>query len=162
MVGSKSIQGLFAGFLLSGISILAGAPTVSEDSGILHIHITGIVDLEGLIYVALWNESEGWLKDEPLLGHEIKANREAVDFFIRDVEPGIYAISVIHDLNSNREFDANFIGIPIEPFGFSNNVRNRFGPVSFKAASFEIAQSPVEQRIEVRPLTQQREEPEGE
>jgi uncharacterized protein (DUF2141 family) len=49
---------------------------------------------------------------------------------------GEYAISIIHDKNRNGRLDTNFIGIPKEPFGFSNNPKIKFGPPSFSDAKF--------------------------
>lgn len=57
---------------------------------------------------------------------------------IKDLRPGTYALSVIHDENENDKLDTNFIGIPKEAFGFSNNPKIYFGPPSFEKASFEL------------------------
>jgi uncharacterized protein (DUF2141 family) len=35
--------------------------------------------------------------------------------------PGQYAVQVMHDENDNGKFDTNFVGLPIEGYGFSNN-----------------------------------------
>ena len=35
--------------------------------------------------------------------------------------------------------DTNFVGIPKEPFGFSNNVMGKMSPPKWKDAKFEIA-----------------------
>jgi uncharacterized protein (DUF2141 family) len=61
------------------------------------------------------------------------------DFF--QVEPGTYAVIVYHDLNSNGKLDRNRIGLPAEPYGFSNNPSTLFGPPSFNRASFSISKS---------------------
>ena len=150
---SKSIRLLLGGIVAIFLLGTARGAEVAEDGkGILYVEITGIQSTEGVIYVALWEDPENWLKAEPLLGHEIPADAKAKQVAIRDLEPGVYALSVIHDENHNQEFDANFLGIPIEPFGFSNNVRKRFGPVSYEAASFTIEKDPVYHKIEVKPL----------
>ena len=51
---------------------------------------------------------------------------------------GTYAVGVFHDVDGDEALSKNFLGIPTEPFGFSNNVRGRFGPPSFKDASISI------------------------
>ncbi|MBL6715485.1 MAG: DUF2141 domain-containing protein [Pseudomonadales bacterium] len=51
---------------------------------------------------------------------------------------GTYAVGVFHDVDGDEALSKNFLGIPKEPFGFSNNVRGRFGPPSFKDASISI------------------------
>jgi uncharacterized protein (DUF2141 family) len=67
-----------------------------------------------------------------------------------NVAPGTYAIAVLHDENSNGDMDYNIIGMPIEGYGFSNNVRARMlmAP-SFKAASFEVRGEETELSIKI-------------
>ncbi len=52
-----------------------------------------------------------------------------------DIKPGTYAINVFHDENSNKKMETNFIGIPVEGYGFSNNPR-LFGPPTFNKTKF--------------------------
>ncbi len=58
-----------------------------------------------------------------------------------ELPPGTYAVSVYEDLNSNRKLDRNFIGIPREPVGVSNNPRPHFGPPRFSECSFHLEKS---------------------
>ncbi len=51
---------------------------------------------------------------------------------------GEYAISAFYDTNHNGELDKNLLGIPTEPYGFSNNARGSFGPAKFEDAAFTI------------------------
>ena len=51
-----------------------------------------------------------------------------------DIPPGTYAVKLHIDENENGELDTNFLGIPKEQYGISNN--GRF--LNFKAASFII------------------------
>ena len=55
-----------------------------------------------------------------------------------NLPPGIYAVSVYEDLNSNRKLDHNLIGLPREPVGVSNNPSARFGPPHFDECSFHL------------------------
>jgi acyl-CoA reductase-like NAD-dependent aldehyde dehydrogenase/uncharacterized protein (DUF2141 family) len=55
-----------------------------------------------------------------------------------DLPPGIYAVTVYEDLNTNHKLDHNFIGIPREPVGVSNNPPARFGPPHFSECSFHL------------------------
>jgi len=40
-----------------------------------------------------------------------------------DIPPGTYALVVIHDENMNGKLDTNWVGIPKEGYGFSNDVK---------------------------------------
>ncbi len=52
--------------------------------------------------------------------------------------PGLYALAVYHDEDGNRKFNKNFLGIPIEPFGVSNNPTIGLSPPSFEEAAFNV------------------------
>lgn len=53
-----------------------------------------------------------------------------------DIPPGSYAIAVIHDENMDGELETNFLGVPKEGYGFSNDAKGMIGAPSFSAASF--------------------------
>lgn len=54
-----------------------------------------------------------------------------------EIPAGTYAIGVYVDENENEKLDTNFLGIPKEQYGFSNNAK-AFGIPKFEAASFVI------------------------
>lgn len=59
-----------------------------------------------------------------------------------DLPAGTYAVSVYEDLNGNHKLDHNFLGIPREPVGASNNPKARIGPPRFDECSFQIGTTP--------------------
>ena len=51
---------------------------------------------------------------------------------------GSYAVSVLHDENSDGKMDFNWIGVPTKGYGFSNDAKAvLLAPPSFHAASFD-------------------------
>ncbi len=52
--------------------------------------------------------------------------------------PGTYAVAVYHDENDNHRFDRNFLGLPAEGYGFSNNAGILLGPPSFSRVRFAV------------------------
>ena len=57
-------------------------------------------------------------------------------------EKGFYACSVLDDENSSGGMDKNFIGVPKEYFGFTNDARpGLFSPPSYKDCLVEIKES---------------------
>ena len=62
---------------------------------------------------------------------------------------GKYSIALYHDENGNRKFDQNFLGIPQEGFGFSNNPELRFGLPKQEEMLFEVDAKPKTLRISV-------------
>jgi uncharacterized protein (DUF2141 family) len=76
------------------------------------------------------------------------SDRGAVCEF-KGVADGTYAISVVHDENSNGKMDSNFMGMPREGVGASNNARGHFGPPKFSAAAFQLSGRRLEISITV-------------
>jgi uncharacterized protein (DUF2141 family) len=63
------------------------------------------------------------------------------------LRPGTYAISVFHDENSNGKLDTNFLGIPKEGVGASNDAKGHFGPPKFADAAFQFPGGHLELKI---------------
>lgn len=57
---------------------------------------------------------------------------------INDLKPERYLFKYFHDENNNKKLDTNFIGIPKEGYGFSNNAKGNFGPPDYKKTIFEV------------------------
>lgn len=55
------------------------------------------------------------------------------------VVPGTYAVAAHHDANANGRMDTNFVGIPKEGYGVSNDPRPRFRPPRFSEAQVAIS-----------------------
>jgi len=53
-----------------------------------------------------------------------------------DIPFGSYVVSGFQDFDGNGVISGNFIGIPKEPFGFSNNAKGKFGPPKWDDAVF--------------------------
>ena len=87
---------------------------------------------------------------ENLTGESVGLSDGVIDGLVEDgsttsathsfeLPDGIYAIGVYIDVNLNNKLDKNFVGIPKEPYAFSNNAEGFLGSPSFEKASFVIA-----------------------
>ncbi|WP_373495813.1 DUF2141 domain-containing protein [Aquiflexum sp.] len=109
-------------------------------SSSLEIRVTGIQPGKGLVRVCLFDRDEHFFNK----ASECKVLEAPINDHIATVifekikEAENYAIVVYQDLNSNGKLDRNWMGLPSEPYGFSNNPSTFFGPPSFQKASFEI------------------------
>jgi uncharacterized protein (DUF2141 family) len=54
------------------------------------------------------------------------------------LKDGVYAVAMIHDENANGKLDTNFVGIPTEGIGVSNNPRLT-GTPGFEEAKFKVS-----------------------
>jgi len=98
------------------------------------VEIFNLENNKGNVIVALLDEHEEDFMDT---SSDITNNKCVVIF--EDVMPGKYAVRFIHDENQNEELDTNFLGIPKEGFGFSNDAMGKFGPKDFSEWLFDVS-----------------------
>jgi len=68
-----------------------------------------------------------------------------------NMPPGTYAAAVIHDENSNNKLDKNFLGVPTEGYGISQNHTHALRRPTWDESKFVVApQSIVTTRISLR------------
>jgi uncharacterized protein (DUF2141 family) len=68
----------------------------------------------------------------------ITASGQSLVVHFKDLPPGEYAAVAFQDVNGNGKLDKNFLGIPKEPYGFSNSARGSAGPPKFSAAAVTL------------------------
>lgn len=103
----------------------------------LEVKIANIKNDKGDILIGLYDDGHNFPR-KTSDGKIVKASKDGVTVAFHDLKPGPYAISVLHDENSNKDMDQTTIGIPKEGFGFSNNAKGSFGPPSFDKAKFKL------------------------
>ena len=110
-------------------------------AGELTVQITDIRATQGTIMVSVAHTEAAWNNQEkPVAAKKVvPTGKELVLKF--ELPAGSYAVQVMHDENDNGKLDSNFMGIPIEGYGFSNNpqVMRR---ANFSEARFEITDAP--------------------
>lgn len=110
---------------------------MAEAQNNLEVRIDNIKSDDGDILIGLYDDGHNFPR-KVVDGRIVKASKGGVMVSFHDLKPGPYAISVLHDENSNKDMDQSKIGIPKEGFGFSNNARASFGPPSFDKAKIEL------------------------
>ena len=135
-------------------ALLLGSAAATADGPNLRVVATNIESDEGKVYVWVYDKKDDWLSDRyrTQKSVEVAGNRDGDRITIDLLLPaGEYALSVFQDVNDDGKLERNFIGIPKEPAGLSNNARPRFGPPKYKDAVFTLAVDTVtEQKIEIR------------
>jgi uncharacterized protein (DUF2141 family) len=106
----------------------------------LGISFTNIREAKGSLYIGVYNTEAGFMKVEEVCFKKIIPVKTtgSVNLDLPELKPGTYAITCFHDLNNNGKLDTNFMGIPIEPYGFSNNARPKFRAPKWAEAKFEV------------------------
>ena len=133
--------GLLLGALLLALGFAAAAdePGGDDARGSLTLVVPGLASNEGKIIIALFDSAEGFEKDGAFVRSAFvePENRGAVWTF-GDLPFGEYAVRLFHDENGNEKLDTNWVGIPKERYGFSNDARGKFGPPGYEAAKFRF------------------------
>jgi uncharacterized protein (DUF2141 family) len=75
-------------------------------------------------------------------------------FVFDGLAPGRYAIAAFQDLNGNGSLDRTKLGLPLEPFGFSNDA-GRSGRPSFASAAFVLGDGKREISLRLRGIARQ-------
>ena len=103
---------------LSALCFAEPNPNNSETCKV-SISITNIKTADGAIIMSIHDSDKSFSKKIPLKTLKLSPEVPSV-LCTLDLAPGEYAFCVYHDVNSNGELDTNLVGIPKEPFGFSN------------------------------------------
>ncbi|MFO8146051.1 MAG: DUF2141 domain-containing protein [Gillisia sp.] len=115
---------------LNGIFILNAQNTIE-------VEVINFDSNKGKAFIGLYNAENAFLKNE-YKGGKVEIKNKKAAFTFKDIPDGIYAVSVIHDEDNNGRLTTNFLGIPQESYGASNNATGTFGPPKWKNAKFEV------------------------
>lgn len=117
---------------------------------LLIVTITGLLDSQGDVRCALHRPDPEFPSDTgAFLRVQQPAQPGTAECRFANVPPGRYAVAVLVDRNKNGKTDRNFLGMPTEPWGVSNNVRHRTRAPRFDEAAFDVAGS-APQRITIQ------------
>lgn len=143
---------LAKGIFVLGFAALAQSQPPQENT--IHVDIGGLHSDKGQVLCALFSSPADFPKKfERALAHaKSDISRGAAICEFPGISPGTYAVSVFHDENSNDKLDTNFMGIPREGVGASNNPKGHFGPPKFSAAAFAFAGGRLDLKITINYL----------
>ena len=134
--------------LIAALSLSAQAPATAT----LTIKVVGARNAKGKIGVTLFQDAKGFPDNTSNAVRQqavdIDPNTRTAQVVFRDVPQGIYAVSVLHDENLNGKLDKNFMGIPKEGYGASNNPTKKRRAPMFDEAKFSL--NAPEQTIEIK------------
>jgi uncharacterized protein (DUF2141 family) len=126
-------------FILTALSIILLSSIGISQTANLTLKIKNIEEVKGEILLGIYNnETDYKASENQVWKGSIPVTSEIVEYTFEDLPFGSYAISLIHDVNGNGEFDTNWIGFPKEPFGFSNDAKGKMGPPKFEDAKIDL------------------------
>lgn len=119
--------------VLLHLSLLA-SPALADTGAELTVRIAGITSDTGHLLVLVAADEAAWNNQgRPAAVTRLPAQEPEVIARFPGLAPGRYAVQVLHDRNDNGQLDSNVVGMPIEPYGFSNN------PQVMRRANFDEA-----------------------
>jgi uncharacterized protein (DUF2141 family) len=125
--------------LVLALLIAAGAQTADAQTanGSLSIDLGGLQP-QGAVLVQLFDTEAGYQAGQGVGARRVQVSGETARIEFADLAPGRYAFRMFHDVNGDGQMNTNPMGIPIEPFAFSNNARGSFGPARWADAVFTV------------------------
>ena len=118
----------------------------------IDLTVTDVRSAAGTITVDLYDDvPESFLKGKRKVSRvRAPARQGTVRVCLAAPKPGVYALAIYHDKNANKKFDRNFIGLPTEAYGVSNNPVFRLGPPSHDEAAFSVGAAGIHMEIDLR------------
>lgn len=105
----------------------------------LEVRVSGLTEPTGRVGCALFSGPAGFPLDNRTARQLwLPADPKGVICRFEEVPVGSHAVSVGHDVNGNDKVDTNFVGMPTEQWGVSNNVRPRLRAPRFDEAAFKM------------------------
>ena len=124
-------------FILGAAAATLFPPMLSNAAN-LNVTVEHVRNSKGKIRCAIFDIPSQFPQGRELDSKDVSAQLGSVSIQFQGLAPGAYAIAIHHDENSDRKMNTNFIGLPKEGYGFSNNAMVFFLPPVFEAATFNV------------------------
>ncbi|MBF6568595.1 MAG: DUF2141 domain-containing protein [Candidatus Binataceae bacterium] len=138
------MTGLVLAMLAAASSGVAASPVKN-----LQIVVAGLRNNSGKVVCTLWHSAQGFPRDDTnAQTTSVPIENRSATCSFPALPAGAYAAVAYHDENNNGKFDTNWMGLPLEGYGFSNNVSISWRPPNFKEAGFHY--DGAKQQITIR------------
>jgi uncharacterized protein (DUF2141 family) len=116
---------------------LSAAQATAAD---LTIRVENVLPAGGVLRLGLYNAALYPDDDsKPIASADVPAIGGETVVTLHGIVPGIYAIETFQDVNANNKMDTTWVGLPLEPFGFSQDARPFLSKPSFDDVKFTLA-----------------------
>jgi uncharacterized protein (DUF2141 family) len=122
--------------IVLGIALVLPQPAAADPAAKLTLTVTGIKEAKGALMVGVYDQA-GYDTDKQVTGAMVPVTAFTASTTF-DLPPGRYGIKLFHDVDGDGKMSTNPFGMPLEPFGFSNNAPAQFGPATWDAAAFDV------------------------
>jgi uncharacterized protein (DUF2141 family) len=124
--------------LIAAVALLSFRPANVDHK--ITVVVNGFKNADGNCIINLYNKSEGFPNSSKLAykSTAVKIKNNSAQIVFDNIESGTYAVSVLHDANADGVMNKNFLGIPKEGYGASNNIISSLSSPRFEDSKFEI------------------------
>jgi uncharacterized protein (DUF2141 family) len=118
------------------VLLMVNSPQSTTSS--MQLSVSGIEHVRGNLMIAIFDSEANFPADDKAIQRLVIPVTSKTQLIQLNglVKGKHYAIALYHDENNNGKLDKNFLGIPTERYGFSNDARGTFGPPSWSEAKF--------------------------
>jgi uncharacterized protein (DUF2141 family) len=125
--------------LLGSLALGASAPSAAPATEKVTVVVAALASTSSVVKLNFYNAPDKFLKDGQMaIRMVVRPDGKNTLTIPVDLAPGEWAVAVSQDLNNNDKLDKNFLGIPTEPFAFSNNVKPKLSAPSFQQCKFTV------------------------
>jgi uncharacterized protein (DUF2141 family) len=110
-----------------------GGSTVGQTSPTLNVH--GVLPNSGPVRVAVFSDAANFPNQQQAMSTvAIPSQGDSVQTALEVSPDGPYAVAVYQDLNDDGTLNRSSFGMPMEPYGFSQDAVGKLGPPSYEQA----------------------------
>lgn len=112
-----------------------------ETRSTITVEIERLRNYLGQVYVSLFANGKGFPNDANSAVQAKIVEITDIPLLVKfeNLQPGNYAIALMHDENGDGKLNCNLLGIPTEGFGFSQNPPIRIGSPKFNETKFFVS-----------------------
>jgi uncharacterized protein (DUF2141 family) len=127
--------------LLIGSGVVGAAVPIapSAETAPVTVVVSSLVSTTAAVRLYFYNTREGFLKSGKwAFSKSVKPGGKSEFSLPVDLPKGEWAVAITQDMNNNDKIDKNFLGIPTEPYAFSNNIRPTVAAPGFDECKFLV------------------------
>ena len=134
-------------------SIIFHASFAAEPKSSISLTITNIRSDKGQILLSVFNQADGFPSDSTknYRTYILEPQTSSLNLLIEDLNPGEYAIALVHDENGNLKLDTNLVGAPVEGYAASG-ANKRFAAPRYSSSKFLLEEGTLILEIEMKYL----------
>jgi uncharacterized protein (DUF2141 family) len=117
----------------------AGVAWPAAAAANLTIRVENVLPTGGVLRLGLYDAAR-YPDDnsKPVMSADVPAIAGETVITLHALPPGVYAVQTFQDVNANDKMDTSWIGLPLEPFGFSRDATPFLSKPAFDEVKFTL------------------------